>query len=76
MNLVECLSLQNQLQTGCKVQKLDQDWFTTLGRYTIYIQKNHGEFFYVRCDKVDPWVIYNVFDRKGAKFRTIIQQNL
>lgn len=63
LDLVQAYIRQNKLQTRFKDQRPGTDWFIAFRkRHRLSIKKPQS-IEHVRCDQINPWVIYDFFDK-------------
>ncbi|XP_071055885.1 uncharacterized protein [Onthophagus taurus] len=63
LDLVQMYIRQNNLPTRFKDQRPGTDWFISFKKRQHLSIKKPQSIEYVRCDQVNPWVIYDFFDK-------------
>lgn len=62
LDLVQIYLKKNNIETRFKDQRPGNDWFLSFkNRHRLSIKKPQS-IEHVRCDQVNPWVVYNFFD--------------
>lgn len=63
MDLVQTYIRQNNIQSRFKNQRPGKDWFISFKKRHRFSIKKPQSIEYIRRDQVNPWVIYDFFDK-------------